>query len=165
MSKKSDCYYTPKRYVDAARLVMGGIELDPTSSDLANKTVQADRIYTLDNSIFRNPLNCETMFFNPPYSDPAPFIDRVVFEFEQGNIGKIIGILNVDCSTRWWREIEKIASAYCFLHDRVQFDMANDLQTEITGADSNNRCQFVFYAGFNTNKFKDVFSGLGKVLL
>lgn len=164
MAKKSDCYYTPEKYIAAARAVMGSIELDPTSSELANKTVQADRIYTLDNSMFRNPLNCKTLFFNPPYSDPAPFVDRVVFDFEQGNIGQIIGILNVDCSTRWWREIEKIAVSYCFLHDRVQFNIANELQTEIEETNSNSRCQFIFYAGKHADKFREEFKIFGRVM-
>ena len=161
VSKASDNYYTPAKLIELERQVMGLIDLDPCSSQLANQTVKAKRIYTLENSMFRNPLNCDSMHFNPPYSDPAPFVDRVVYEYEQGNIKQICGILNVDCSTRWFAEIKKIATAYCFLSERVQFDKANNSQTAIVETSGNSRCQFYFYAGHNANAFMTVFSGVG----
>jgi hypothetical protein len=41
-------YYTPAIYVDAAREVMGGIDLDPASCEVAQKTVRATAYYTQD---------------------------------------------------------------------------------------------------------------------
>lgn len=38
-------YYTPDLWVNAARNVMAGIELDPASSLTANLTVKADRYF------------------------------------------------------------------------------------------------------------------------
>ncbi|GAH45645.1 unnamed protein product, partial [marine sediment metagenome] len=39
-------WYTPKIYIDAARAVMGDIDVDPASSEIANKIIRAKIYYT-----------------------------------------------------------------------------------------------------------------------
>ncbi len=40
-------WYTPAKYIEAARLVLGGIDLDPASNEIANGWIKADRYYSL----------------------------------------------------------------------------------------------------------------------
>lgn len=80
-----------------------------------------------------------------------------------GEIGQIIGVLNIDSSTRWWREIERVATDYCFLHERIKFIDANG-DSGLLETKSNNRPQFFFYAGSNAEAFKSGFSQYGLVL-
>ena len=43
--------YTPE-YIEAARIVLGSIDLDPASSDIANQLVRAKKYYTIaDNGL------------------------------------------------------------------------------------------------------------------
>ena len=67
-SAKSVEHYTPKAIVDAARAVLGGIDLDPASCALANETVQAAAFYG-QGGIAEDGLSEPWMgrvFLNPP---------------------------------------------------------------------------------------------------
>ena len=44
--RDSNDWHTPTRYIEAARQVLGRIDLDPFSSEIANQTVRADRFLT-----------------------------------------------------------------------------------------------------------------------
>ncbi len=63
----SNEWYTPSKYIEAAREVMGEIDLDPASSDLANQTVKASMYYSQqeDGLILPWHGNC---WINPPYT-------------------------------------------------------------------------------------------------
>ena len=46
VSDDSHEWYTPETYISAARGVMGGIDLDPTTSQQAQEQIKADTYYT-----------------------------------------------------------------------------------------------------------------------
>ena len=62
-------HYTPAKYVEAARKVLGGIDLDPASCETANETVCAARFYDIvENGLGKRPWGGR-VFCNPP-GDP-----------------------------------------------------------------------------------------------
>jgi len=64
-NKGENEWYTPKKHIEAARIVMGSIDLDPASSAKANETVQATVYYTKKNSGLDKPWSGK-LFMNPP---------------------------------------------------------------------------------------------------
>jgi hypothetical protein len=48
-------WYSPREVVDAALDVLGRIDLDPASCDVANTTVQAAQFYTTDTNGLAQP--------------------------------------------------------------------------------------------------------------
>lgn len=63
-----DCeYYTPPEIVEAVHLTMGGIDLDPASSSLANRIVRAKRFLTIADDAMTCDWTCERMFMNHPF--------------------------------------------------------------------------------------------------
>jgi len=62
-------WYTPPKFIESARKTMGIIDVDPASSKIANKVVNATTYYTketngLDNDWIGN------VWMNPPYAQP-----------------------------------------------------------------------------------------------
>jgi hypothetical protein len=67
--------YTPAKYIESARQVLGQIDLDPASNELAQQVVKAAQWYgEADNGLLKDWHG--TVFLNPPYSwpDVANFI-------------------------------------------------------------------------------------------
>ena len=63
-----DEYYTPVEIVEATRKALGGkIDLDPASCELAQKTVKAEKYYTIDDDGLSKEWS-GYVFLNPPFS-------------------------------------------------------------------------------------------------
>ncbi|MDP8929537.1 MAG: phage N-6-adenine-methyltransferase [Actinomycetota bacterium] len=58
-------WYTPRPYLDAAVAVMGAIDLDPASCDLAQRNVRAVRYFTTEDDGLRQDW-WGRVWLNPP---------------------------------------------------------------------------------------------------
>ena len=115
-------WYTPKEFIEAARESMGGIDLDPASSDIANKTVKADNYFTketngLDHYWFGR------IWMNPPYAQPliGQFADKLKQEVESGGVTSFCVLVNNATETKWFKAIASVADYVCFTSGRVKF--------------------------------------------
>lgn len=115
-------WYTPPEYIEAARRVMGSIDLDPASSDIANRTVKATTFYTKEGSGLDKPWS-GNVFLNPPYSSDLikQFSSKFAGEVLAGNIKTGIILVNNATETVWFRELIDCASAVVFSTGRVKF--------------------------------------------
>lgn len=153
-------WYTPSKYIEAARKVMGEIDLDPASSDIANKIVEAGVYYTLE----ENGLGKEwfgRVWMNPPYSGDliSDFCEKLCIHFYHNEITEAIVLVNNATETIWFQGMLNWASAVCFPKGRVKFI---DVEGNPTGAPLQG--QAILYFGDNKELFKEVFEGFGRVL-
>lgn len=153
-------WYTPPHYIQLARDVMGCINTDPASSDIANKTVQADTYYTIET----NGLNQSwygNVWMNPPYSSELirPFIDKLISEFRVGHILQAIVLTNGATDTQWFHALMDIASAVCFPKGRINY-LKPDGQT----VNSPLQGQAFTYIGSDCESFIREFKSLGVAL-
>jgi ParB family chromosome partitioning protein len=115
-------WYTPPQFIASARSVMGQIDLDPASSEIANKTVQASVIFTKDDDGLSKQWN-GNVWMNPPYAQPlmSQFAEAVSIKYEQGEINQAIVLVNNATETQWFQRMASVASAVCFPKSRVRF--------------------------------------------
>jgi hypothetical protein len=65
----------PQRYLDAAIAVIGQIDLDSASSEIAQRHVQASKYFTVENGLTKQWHG--RVFLNPPYARPKLFVAKM----------------------------------------------------------------------------------------
>jgi hypothetical protein len=62
----------------------------------------------------------EKTFVNPPYSKPAPWIDKAIAESKKGNV--IALLVKHDSSTLWWAKLHEAGAHFLPLLGRLHFN-------------------------------------------
>lgn len=117
-------WYTPEVFIQTARAVMGSIDTDPASCELANETVQANTYYTVEDDGLTKTWT-GNVWMNPPYSSDLieKFINKLIEE--RPNYKQAIVLVNNCTETAWFASLTSIASAVCFPKGRVKFIMSD----------------------------------------
>lgn len=150
-------WFTPAQYIEAARTVMGGIDLDPASSPAANEVVRATRIHTVDDDGLAHPWEGR-VWMNPPYAAKLirPFCERLAELYDMGDVTQAVALVNSATETGWFHTLAGQAVAMCFPCRRIKFWHPNKEE-----ADAPLQGQTVFYFGANLQSFRDEFSRFG----
>ncbi len=152
-------WYTPAVHLQAARAVLGGIDLDPASSPLANETVGADQIFTMDDDGLNQPWSGK-VWLNPPYSQPAiaNFAEKLASEWQDGNLESAIALTHNYTDTAWFHRLATTCSAICFTRGRIGFVNPEGKKAAPTQG------QAFFYFGQDVDAFADQFGPIGFVV-
>lgn len=145
-------WYTPAEYIEAARRVLGNIDLDPASNDFANQTVKADVYYTAEsNGLEQNWFG--NIWLNPPYSSSLiqQFADKLIAsDFEQA-----IVLVNNATETQWFRTLADSATAVIFPTGRIRYEKTDGAKnTPLQG-------QAFLYFGAHPQRFLEEFKRYG----
>lgn len=148
--------YTPAFYIEKAREVMGAIDLDPASSEYAQRTVRATQYFTIDDDGLAREWHGR-VWLNPPYHrELAPlFIEKLIAEYNAFRIESAILLTNNSTDTGWFRAAAQQCLALCFTTGRIRFEVPERDPVLPTQG------QAFFYFGPDTGIFTDVFGELG----
>ena len=145
-------WYTPKKYIDMAREVLGRIDIDPASNAFANEVVQATTYYTKEDDGLSKEWQGK-MWLNPPYSSIiANFIDKTC----HSDVEAIV-LTNNSTDTKWFAQAANNCAAMCFTYGRINFYDDTAKKSSPTNG------QAFFYFGNNVEKFNQVFKEIGFV--
>jgi hypothetical protein len=105
-------WYTPERYVEAARLAMGSIDLDPASCAEAQAVIKAGAFYTRQDDGLKREWH-GNIWINPPFSRDliATFTGKLASEYAAGRTKQAILLTHNNTDTEWFHEAVSTASA------------------------------------------------------
>lgn len=152
-------WYTPREYIDAARLVLGEIDLDPASSADAQAVVQAARYYTREEDGLAQPWHGR-VWLNPPYAHPAieHFANKLAEDVARHDVVAAVVLVNNATETEWFATLCAHAAAICFPTGRVRFwQPGAETAAPLQG-------QAVLYIGDARERFAETFESFGLVL-
>ena len=151
-------WYTPAEYLDAARRVMGKIDLDPASSSIANSVVLATNYYTKEQDGLKQEWYGR-VWLNPPYGAGLikPFAIKLVNSLFNGNVTEAIVLVNNATETGWFKTLYGASSAVCFPTKRIRYwRVDGDTNSPLQG-------QAFIYFGQRAHIFIEEFRKIGLI--
>lgn len=161
LSSESNEWYTPSQYVEAARELMGGIDVDPASNAFANEKVQAATYYDIET----NGLNQQwigRVWLNPPYgrdggdSNQEIWTRQLIEQFAFGFVTEAVLLVNANTEAKWFQPL--YSHPICFTDHRIRFYTREGVPTQPTQGNA-----FIYF-GSNIEKFAEIFSQFGPVV-
>ena len=126
---KNNEWYTPVKYIEAAREVLGEIDLNPASCELANQIVKAKRYYTREQNGLLQPWSGR-VWLNPPYARTermtahatsfiSMFLEKLFKSYAAGSVTSAIALVTTEVNARWFHACWQYP--ICFPDHRIHF--------------------------------------------
>jgi hypothetical protein len=150
-------YYTPQEIIEAARIVLGQIDLDPASSDQANLRVRANKYYTAADDGLSREWNGR-VWMNHPFGRGLneKWITKLEREYAAGRCVEACCICFAATSEKWYRPLLLRPQAY--LHGRTGYLLPTG--EKLRGC---TKGSVVTYYGQNVERFSAAFGVLATV--
>ena len=155
--KKSQDKYTPPEFIANVRLVMGEIDLDPASDDVAQQWIQASNYYTPAIDGLAQPWFGRVFLHPPAHGKTAKWTKKLLVEYESGRIEEAVLLVTPSSGSKWFQKLTRLFLV-CFPDERISFldDQGKPLPRPKHG-------NAIFYLGQNIQRFKQVFGAIGSV--
>jgi len=150
-------WFTPAQYIEAARQVMGGIDLDPATHAIAQRTVKAAVCYTAADNGLVQPWHGR-VWLNPPYEAGLidKFVAKLLAEHSGARVTEGVLLTHNNTDTRWFHSAAYQARLLCFTLGRIRF-VGRDGEL----GEAPTQGHTFFYFGPNAASFGHVFGAFG----
>lgn len=154
-------WYTPPEYIEIARAIMGEIDCDPASSEIANRIVRASVFYSIEDDGLKQKWG-KRVWMNPPYGQPfiSDFSEAICSRIESGEVKQACVLVNNATETAWFQRMLKCAAAVCLIRGRIRY-----LDAEGEPANAPLQGQVMIYFGDGISAFRREAEAVGTVLV
>lgn len=166
-SSKTVEWCTPQIYTDAAREVMGSIDLDPASTWGANQWIGATHYFTIEDDGLSKPWY-GNIFCNPPYGKTGTRSNQDIWaaylesQHTSGSLLQAIYLTKSVPGYKWWERLFRLWPV-CFVEERIEF-LQLDMHGNIISKGKAKAGSNFWYAGDNVNRFAKVYSHFGRII-
>lgn len=152
-------YNTPAHIIQAARAVLGEIDLDPASNASAQETICAAKFATKETDGLAIEWHGR-IWLNPPYSADliGKFIEKLLSELAAGRTTAALLLVDNRTDTQWFHAAMAGADRLCLTKGRVRFiNRDGEMSSPLNGS-------AILYFGPRPDLFAEQFGPLGMVL-
>lgn len=149
-------WITPRPYIHLAKTVMGDIDLDPASSDVAQRNVEARHYFTPKEDGLKQRWYGR-VWLNPPQGrgGTAPFMRKLIEHHRSGDVEEAIVLVPNSLDTKWAHDLMNETGLAVFKQGRISFESHE--RKSATPANG----QVFFYLGNRPERFVEKFKPLG----
>lgn len=149
-----DDFYTNEIIIEAARRVLGRIDLDPASHPIANEKVKAEQFFTVHDDGVTKQWHGR-VWLNPPFSEWSRWVPKILSEFSSGRVEALCVLSAMRTVTaKYFAPLLESCQCLCIIHGRIKFWGGK-------AGDSPDDGHCIFYFGEDTEQFQKEFSELG----
>lgn len=164
-SSETSEWYSPEIFANIARAVMGGIDLDPASSHIANETIRAAKFYTREDDGLSLPWHGR-VFLNPPggldehrKSITGKFVGRLLEGYRTAEVDQALLVcFRVPTGDAWFWPLWE--HALCFLKGRTEY-----LRPDGSPGEQPSHNSALVYLGSNVAGFVEACRPYGRVVV
>ncbi len=154
--QKVPAWYTPPELICLVRLVMGEIDLDPASNNIAQQWIQATN-YTPAIDGLAEPWFGRVWLHPPTCGKTAKWINKLLAEYESGRVTEAVLLVTPSAGSKWFQKLTRLFPV-CFPDERISFlDAQGKPQPRPKHGNA------IFYLGQNSKQFQQVFGATGSV--
>ena len=126
MTERHDEWYTPAKVIAAVKSAMGGIDLDPASNEIAQRTVGATTYYTREDDGLARAWEGR-VFVNPPYTKvpgyrnpQTAWLEKAAASAALGDLEVAVALVQPSVSSKYWHtHVGPRATAVLFFKGRL----------------------------------------------
>lgn len=153
--KKAQGWYAPPELIALVRQVMGEIDLDPVSHEVAQQSIQATNYYTpAQNGLSQSWFG--RVWLHPPVREKtAKWTNKAIAEYESGHILSAIILVKPAVGSKWFQKLSRLFPL-CLPYEPLLF-------LDDQGQPQPKQGNAIFYLGQQNYQFQQVFGAIGSV--